>query len=81
MDRACHRPARILQSIAIAQPATEPTRRSWDLTPPAVARAHERTRADDPALAEPVLDRVERLLDQREYKGASQLGIQVGACQ
>jgi len=66
-----------LQSIAIAQPATEPTRRSWDLTP----GRQWRERMNEPVPTtqrspEPVLDRVERLLDQREYKGASQLGIQ-----
>jgi hypothetical protein len=56
-----------VQSIALAQPTTQPTHRSWDLTP----GRQWRELMNEPAPTtqrspEPVLDRVEQLLDRRE---------------
>jgi len=62
-------------SVASAQqPSTQPTTsRAWDLS---TGQWQETRSATTQRVAEPVLDRVEQLIDRRDYKAAQKLGIQ-----
>ena len=70
-------PLALLLCVSVAsaqQPATQPTpQRTWDLS---AGQWRENQAPATQRVAEPVLDRVEQLIDRRDYNAAQKLAIQ-----